>query len=66
MLFAKPLNIWFIYNKNKKGPSTEPRGTPALIDLKEDENPSTTTYYFYYYLRDRDRLAPWINNIIIV
>ena len=51
MLFAKPLDISFIYNKNKKGPSTEPWGTPALIDLKEDENPSTTTFFCFLSVR---------------
>ena len=28
-----------MYNKNNKGPKTEPWGTPQVIDFKSEDNP---------------------------
>lgn len=37
-----------MYNKTKKGPSTEPWGTPALVDLNIEAYPSSTNFCFLF------------------
>ena len=41
---VKSSEISLIYNRNNKGPNTEPWGTPALIDLNSEEKPLSDTF----------------------
>ena len=34
-----------VYNKNKRGPSTDPCGTPHKTIKSSDDTPSTTVYW---------------------
>jgi hypothetical protein len=39
-------NYVLMYIRNRKGPNTDPWGTPASIPSHPDENPSKTTFCF--------------------
>lgn len=43
ILFEIPLEMSLIYNRNRKGPSNKPWGTPASYILNVDVNPSYFT-----------------------
>ena len=34
-----------IYSRNKKGPKTDPWGTPEFVVLEEEVKPSKTTFW---------------------